>query len=238
MKKSSAKIFSDKVTLIYEYNKNSPLFVRAAYIEIENENIDDAIFILRHGLKVYPENPVAILLLARAYALLGKMEIAAKLVKKGSNLIHSEETYNFYTKELEALEQRLATPGLPQEKIFFNEKAANEKAEDFVLPPVKENQEDTSTETEAIENRLEELAKTIASVKLPPPGDVKNMDSRSLDQLSENNLVVSETLANIYVKQGQYYEAIKVYDNLIKMKPDKANYYYEKVAEIKTKFKI
>jgi predicted Zn-dependent protease len=85
---------------------------------------------------------------------------------------------------------------------------------------------------------LEQLAKTIASAKLPPPGDENNIETRSLDRLSENNLVVSETLAQIYVSQGQYNEAIKVFENLIKMKPAMADYYSEKIEEIKIKFNV
>lgn len=238
MEKSSSQIFSDKVKLIYEYNKKSPLFVRAAYFEIENNNFDEAVFILRQGLKSYPENPVAILLLARANALMGKKELAAKLIKKGSNIIHSTETYNFYMEELDTLEKRATVPGLPIEKIFFNENADSNEAGNFVLPAVKENEENKLEETEAIENRLEQLAKTIASAKLPPPGDEKNIEIRSLGRLSENNLIVSETLAQIYVSQGQYNEAIKVFKNLIKMKPGTTDYYSEKIAEIKSNFNV
>lgn len=238
MEKSSSQIFSDKVKLIYEYNKKSPLFARAAYFEIENNNFDDAVFILRQGLKSYPENPVAILLLARANALMGKKELAVKLIKKGSNLIHSKETFNFYMEELDTLEKRAAVPGLPIEKIFFNENADSNETENFILPAVKENEENKLEETEAIENRLEQLAKTIASAKLPPPEDEKNIEIRSLGRLSENNLIVSETLAQIYVSQGQYNEAIKVFKNLIKMKPGTTDYYSEKIAEIKSNFNV
>ncbi len=238
MEKPASKIFSDKVKLIYEYNKKSPLFVRAAYLEIGNDNIDDAVFILRQGLKLYPENPVAILLLARANALMGKKELAAKLIRKGSNLIHSNETYNFYMEELDTLEKRSTVPGSPREKIFFNENADSKKSENFVLPTAKENEEGKLKETEAIENRLEQLAKNIASAKLPPPGDEKNVETRSLERLSENNLIVSETLAQIYVSQGQYNEAIKVFTNLIKMQPGKTDYYSDKIEEIKLKFNV
>jgi len=238
LEKSASQIFSDKVKLIYEYNKKSPLFVRAAYFEIENDNIDDAVFILRQGLKLYPENPVAILLLARANALMGKKELAAKLIKRGSNLIHSKETYNFYMEELDTLEKHATVPRLPREKIFINDNADSKEAENFVLPAIKENEEDKLEETEAIENRLEQLAKTIASAKLPPPGNEKNIESRSLDRLSENNLIVSETLAQIYISQGQYNEAIKVFKNLIKMKPGKTEHYSENIKEIKSKFNV
>ena len=238
MEKSSIQIFSDKVKLIYQHNKKSPLFVRAAYFEIINNNFDDAVFILRQGLKLDPENPVAILLLARANALMGKKELAAKLFKRGSNLIHSKETYTFYMEELETLEKRTTVPGLPGDKIFFNKNAHNNETENFVLPDVKENEEDKLKETEAIENRLEQLAKTIASAKLPIPGDEKNIESRSLNRLSENNLIVSETLAQIYISQGQFNEAIKVFKNLIKMKPAMTDYYSEKIEEIKLKIKV
>ena len=169
---------------------------------------------------------------------MGKKELAAKLIKKGSNLIHSHETYNFYMEELDTLEKHTTVPGSPREKIFFNENADSKESENFVLPAVKEKEEDKLEETEAIENRLEQLAKTIASAKLPPPGDEKNIETRSLGQLSENNLIVSETLAKIYVSQGQYNEAIKVFKNLIKMKPGKTDYYSEKIEEIKLKFNV
>jgi tetratricopeptide (TPR) repeat protein len=238
LEKSASQIFSDKVKLIYEYNKNSPLFVRVAYLEIENDNIDHAVFILRQGLKIYPENPVAILLLARANALMGKKELAAKLIRKGSNIIHSNETYNFYMEELDTLEKSTTVPGSPREKIFFTGYTDEEETENFVLPDVKENEENKIDETEAIENRLEQLARTIASAKLPPPGDEKNIKTGSLEQLSENNLIVSETLAQIYVSQGQYDEAIKVFINLKKMKPAKAEHYSEKIEEIKLKYNI
>jgi len=238
LEKSSSQIFSDKVKLVYEYNKKSPLFVRAAYIEIENNNIDDAVFILRQGLKFYPENPVAILLLARANALLGKKELAAKLIKKGSNLIHSNETYSYYIDELDTLGKSTTVPGSTREKIFFNENADSEESKNFILPPVKETEEDKLEETKAIEIRLEQLAKAIASAKLPPPGDGINFETRSLEKLSDNNLIVSETLAQIYVSQGQFNEAVKVFQNLIKMKPAKTEYYSEKIDEIKSKFNV
>jgi len=238
LEKSSSQIFSDKVKLIYEHNKKSPLFVRAAYFEIKNDNIDEAVFILRQGLKSYPENPVAILLLARANALMGKKELAAKLIKKGSNLIHSKETYNFYIEELDTLEKETSVPDFPGEKIFFNEDTNNREDINFIVPAEKENEENKLKETEAIENRLEQLARTIASAKLPPPGNEKNIESPSLDQLSENNLVISETLAKIYVSQGLHNEAIKVFNNLIKMKPAMTDYYSEKIEEIKLKFNV
>ncbi len=71
MEKTNNKIFSKKVNLIYEYNRNSPLFVKMADSKIEDNNADDAVEILSAGLKTYPEHPVAHLLLGKAFAMRG-----------------------------------------------------------------------------------------------------------------------------------------------------------------------
>ena len=39
MQNPSSNIFDEKVSLIYEYDKDSPLFIRMAYIEIEKNNV-------------------------------------------------------------------------------------------------------------------------------------------------------------------------------------------------------
>jgi hypothetical protein len=44
--------FNKKVNLIYEYNRNTPLFVKVAHTELEKNNIDEAIEILNTGLKI------------------------------------------------------------------------------------------------------------------------------------------------------------------------------------------
>jgi len=44
----------DKYKLIYQFNNNSPLFVRIAQNHIDNLEFEEAIKILDHGLKNYP----------------------------------------------------------------------------------------------------------------------------------------------------------------------------------------
>ncbi len=70
MEKTNNTIFSKKVSLMHEYNRNSPLFVKMANSQIEENNIDEAVEILRTGLKTYPEHPVAHLLLGKAFTMM------------------------------------------------------------------------------------------------------------------------------------------------------------------------
>lgn len=48
-------------------------------------------------------------------------------------------------------------------------------------------------------------------------------------------MLVSETLAKIYLAQNEYNEAIKVYEKLLKKDYDKYDYYTGKIREIRTK---
>ena len=92
--------FNQKVKLIYEYNHQSPLFVRLAGIEIEKNNLDNALKILTEGLRYYPEYSIVYFLIGKIHTLKGKYSQALEFIKKGSELIHSNKTFDFYLKEL------------------------------------------------------------------------------------------------------------------------------------------
>jgi tetratricopeptide (TPR) repeat protein len=48
-------------------------------------------------------------------------------------------------------------------------------------------------------------------------------------------MIVSETLAKIYVAQNEYDEAIKVYEKLIKKEPSRYEHYTGKIKEIRSR---
>jgi len=48
-------------------------------------------------------------------------------------------------------------------------------------------------------------------------------------------MLVSETLAKIYLAQNEFNEAIKVYEKLIKKDSARYDYYTGKIKEIRTK---
>jgi len=83
LNKSSAEAFNNKVSLIYEFDKTSPLFIRKAEVEIENNHIERAIEILNAGLKLYPDYIAAHLLLGKAWALTGHFDAALEINKSG-----------------------------------------------------------------------------------------------------------------------------------------------------------
>lgn len=154
MFKSSSEIFNEKVSLIYEYNKQTPLFVRMANIHLEKNNPQEALIILNAGLIHYPDHPVAIFLIAKAHTALGNYSQAIKFLKKGSELIHSPKTYEFYLREIEAIKKQ---------KIFYdvdrtsgNETSLSEKEKDltsvFLTDTVKKIAEELKEAEEVLIN--------------------------------------------------------------------------------------
>lgn len=230
MAKSSAEIFNDKIKIIYEYNNHSPLFVKAANTEIENNNLDNAIEILSKGIELYPQYSTAYMLLGRAYTLAGNYSTALKYIKKASDLIHSKKTYNYYFKELENnKKQRALFQGstrnffMPGHEIINDN---NNAADTFI----KSNFE--GERQKPIEERLDEIANKISTAKIPEAGNSFDVSNYIIEK-STGNMIVSETLAKIYISQGELREAIEVYKKLIKKDSSKEKYFQDKIKELK-----
>jgi tetratricopeptide (TPR) repeat protein len=222
--KNPSQIFNQKVSLIYEYNKNSPLFVRIASNQIEDNNPDKAIDILNEGLKNYPEYPVAYFLLGKAYTIKGLYSQALKYIKRGSELIHSPKTYDYYLREIEAIKK--------QRSFFKSMRWENDirvdGTTDSSLKEIEDSLRSLPPITESIKKLNEELMDAKDTIQ-----KAKEVTSPSAKSFAGSNLIVSETLAKIYINQGEFNEAIAVYEKLIKKNPDKQDYYEIKIEEIK-----
>jgi tetratricopeptide (TPR) repeat protein len=235
LEKINDKIFSKKVSIIYEYNHNSPLFVKMADTQIEENNVDEAVKILRAGLNTYPEHPVAHLLLGKAFAKMGSYGKALESFKKGSDIIQSDETYNYYVSELEKIKKQRSLFEASRGKSFFN--SSDNLQREANAPELFNAKSETKQEKElaiTIDERLEELADQISKVKLSAStGSTTHTDFK--DILSQDSMIVSETLAKIYVAQNEYDEAIKVYEKLIKKEPSRYEHFTEKIKEIRSR---
>jgi len=231
--KSPAEIFNDKVNLIYEYNNRSPLFVRMANSEIENNNIDQAIFILEAGIKIFPQYAAAYLLLGKAYILIGDYPGAYKYIKKGSELIYSKKTYDFYLKELENVKKQRSLFIGSSRNMFLPENESPQQLHDNEILVEKAEEPPKS-----VDDNLEQIAKDISIAKIPEISEGEISQSLLLDNDSGSHLIVSETLAKIYTTQGEFAEAIEVYKKLTKKNPQKEEYYKQKMDNLKSQLEF
>lgn len=106
MPKSAQNILEEKLALVYEYNHASPLFVRAAEIEIKKDNLQKAVDIIDDGLKIFPSYPTAYILLGRALMYMGSYDKAEEAFARGAALLGSRTTFNYYITELENLRKK------------------------------------------------------------------------------------------------------------------------------------
>jgi tetratricopeptide (TPR) repeat protein len=190
-----------------------------ANIHLEKNNPQEALIILNAGLIHYPDHPVAIFLIAKAHTALGNYSQAIKFLKKGSELIHSPKTYEFYLREIEAIKKQ---------KIFYdvdrtsgNETSLSEKEKDLTSVFL----------TDTVKKIAEEL-KEAEEVLINP--DKENFESQTFNPI-DNSLILSETLAKIYINQREYQEAIRIYEKLKIKIPEKSHYFDSKIDELKLK---
>jgi hypothetical protein len=62
----------------------------------------------------------------------------------------------------------------------------------------------------------------------------ETVEKMAMDSIVFNNDIVSETLAEIWVRQHQYDNAIKIYQKLSLLNPDKNAYFAQKIFELKS----
>jgi tetratricopeptide (TPR) repeat protein len=216
-------ITEDKIKLIYEFNNNSPLFARVALSEVEHGSIPDAINILQNGIRLYPSYPTPYIVMSLAYAYSGNKEEALKYLSKGCDIINSPVTLNYYTEKITAIiadRNSLSESLRPGFLEIPDNDLKKTNFESFI-----ENDVD-------LEEKLDELAQQLSKAKIKPKPDSQLDEVPELQEF-KGKKIATETLAEIFISQRNYNEAISIYEELILKKPENTALYQEKISELK-----
>lgn len=217
----------DKYKLIFQFNNNSPLFARIADGYIKNFEFNKAAEILENGLKLFPDYVTANLLYAICLANLQKLDEAKSLIEKTSAILDSEETKLFYMNKIDEI---AFGKGIPKN---LSSELINE-AETKIDTSIDE--ELTESTAKQDEDDLEQLVQKLEGTKinLKPENASENIpeDSMISEENSLGKSLVSETLAKIYLNQGNYSEALSLYRNLIEIQPERSKYYQSQIDYI------
>lgn len=95
-----------KFSEIYSSNEKSPVFLRIAERQIEEKEYEKAIEILKAALTGNSVNAAIFFLLGKAYTGIGDFKEALMNFKKGSEIIRSDKTFQYYLKEIELQKRR------------------------------------------------------------------------------------------------------------------------------------
>ena len=215
-----------KAKLIYDRNNNSPLFLKTADTCLNRNEIQNAILILEEGLKIFPEHPLAFILLGKANFMLGNIDIADSFIKRASELLDSRRTYTHYKKEFKLPDKPVSPFDSSRGNVFINS---------FVDDDTLKNESKFVNISKSIDNRLSELADEVMKAKIDRNENFSIPEIESETILPEKTKLASETLANIYLSQGEKNEAIKIFEILINRQPEKKEYYLGKISEIKSR---
>lgn len=226
MEKLPQEIFAEKANLIYEFDTRSPLFVRKAAMEIETQNLEYAVEILRNGIAVYPDYPVPYVLLGDALGLQGQYDEARSAYKTASDLIDSPESYYSFTQKLEQIKKLRSPFNIKKRNTFVEadgwQQDESEKAHDSAQP--------------LFEDRLHHIADQLSRAKIQIPEGEAEIPARQVtEETAHNPLIISDTLAKIYLSQGKLTDAIYIYEMLIKKNPARSDEFARIISDLKKK---
>lgn len=212
-----------RAKLIYERDKNSPLFLRAAAFYIQSNEPDKAISILQSGQQSFSNHPLLYILLSKAYYLMGDNEKTELYLKKASNILDDEHIYQHYKKKFNLPEKKRSPFDSSRGNIFINSSNYSDQIED----------EQSKTKEDPVDNNLKQIADKLLSAKIERNNPSTSSEKSTQNYSPDKSKLASETLAKIFISQGQIDEAIKIYEQLVNNNPEKKEYYLKKINELK-----
>ena len=215
-----------KAKLLYEQNNSSPLFLKTADTCLNKNEIQIAIRILEEGLKIFPEHPLAFVLLGKANFMLGNIDIADSFIKRASELLDSTRTYTHYKKGFKFPDKPVSPFDSSRGNVFINS---------FADDDTEKDEENLNNNSKSIDERLSELADEVMKARIVRNENFSIPEINSEKVATDNAKLASETLANIYLSQGEKNEAIKIFEILIDRQPEKKEYYLAKISDIKSR---
>lgn len=194
----------DKFSLVYEFNKDSPLVVYQASKAIDINDYKKALKLLTSAVDKFPYYPTSYFLLAVAHAHNKEYEKAKEFLMKGNDLFKENETYKYYLSEIEKI-KRMAE-GIPAD---FEETVKDVLNESFMEP----EDFDPSSDLELLDDEF----------KQNKHSNIENFDQQS---------IVTETLAEIYASQNNFEEAIDIFEKLKDLKPELTERFDNRIKEL------
>lgn len=201
--KTELDILEEKYEKQLKAAPDSSSFVLLAEVLLKKNNIEKAISILLKGLRNNKNMVTARFLLGKAYYQCWKIDLALKELKKTIELAPD----NFAAAELLI-------------EIYKSEKRYEEafKTANSILFYYKDNQK--------LEKEIKEIAELIEIDKKNSSKQILSGFNASVNKkiIKKRNFLKSETLADIYISQNEYDEALKIMEELIIEEPQNLDY--------------
>lgn len=220
-------------------NPFTPEFVKLANYYLINGNITEAIDLLQAGLKFYPNYTTAHLLLGKAY-LSNRYFIDAKRVFEKLLTDYPEmaiaQKYLGIASEMTKTEvsRRFDDDVVP--KLEFKAPVFNDYEFNYNLFPSYEIEELSSDKIDLSmlddTNDYAEFKKVFESPHFFKKERSKPVYEKKRLKNKFEVKIITETLADIFAKQGNYFDAMEAYTYLLKIKPERKEILESKISEV------
>ena len=227
--------FEDKI----RSNPLSPEFVKLANYYLINGNVTQAINLLQSGLAFYPNYTTAKLVLGKCY-LANKYYFDAKKIFSDIIAEHPDMSiavkYHEIADELTKSEVSRKHGDDIVPKLEFKAPEFNDFDFNYNLFPSYELEDVENDKLEV--NEMEEGGEYKEFVKVfetpyffKRENAVPSFEKKRLRNKFEVK-IITETLADIFARQGNYFDAIEAYTYLLKIKPEKKEALENKISEV------
>lgn len=212
-------------------NPDSPFFARIAAGYLEEGRTREALALCVKGTQVFPRYVTGALMLGRCYEMLGR---------------HAEALVE-YRKVLRGLPDNAMAKGLVESAEVKVREAFEEFAAtvDKALLPRKDTMSfevfiggGQPVQASTVEYLIKQLqqAPKMPRANITPVFPVTQEEPPAAPEPGQ--VIMTETLAEIYANQGQYREAIQAYTVLLTEKPDDARRFTERIAQLQEMLKL
>lgn len=242
MSKNLSK-YIDEVKIKLETDPLSPNYIRLANLYYLNEQYDECLGSCRAILIIYPGYLTAKIIMLKALLKLRFINEAENLFTEIYSRIEGLEIFTLFKEVIEELkksepQERIFYPGSPEITSSFRKFSSaldqtDKKAEEISLSDFINENEILSADEFIDTKKVSEIKNLYSSFVFPPKpvqrAKDKSASNSDLDEsgknLNEGNelqhfklKIVTETIAELYAKQGNYEEAFEAYQLLLRSK--------------------
>ncbi len=220
-------------------NPLTPEFVKLANYYIINNNVGEAIELLNAGLKFYPNYITAQMLLGKAYLanryFMDAKKIFEQILSDNPDMAIARkylDIANDLTKN--EVSRRHEDDVVP--KLEFKAPVYNDYDFNYNLFPSYEIEELSAERIDLEEvgesNDYADFRKVFESPHYFKKDNAKPTYEKKRLKNKFEVRIITETLADIFAKQGNYFDAMEAYAYLLKIKPERKDAIESKISEV------
>jgi tetratricopeptide (TPR) repeat protein len=200
----------------------SPFFARVASAYLRQGKTMQAIELCAQGLKTFPDYATGHLVLGQCYEALGRTIEAMLEYRRALKILPDNPAMQKLMRDIEQREKEAF--------VAFAEERARKLTERKDSLSVEEYLSEEPTEKEST---VEFLLKRLQVARRAAPGTEHGQSGATDERPASATIsIVTPTLAEIYASQGEYDAAIDAYGKLVVQRPQEAERYEKRIAQL------